>query len=234
MSYHFLLFDLDHTLMDFDQAEEVALTELLKECQIRDIQAYKDYYKPMNQAMWKDLELKRISKTELVNTRFARLFDYFGQSVDGIYLAERYQEHLKSQGQTYPGASALLKKLSEAGFEIYAATNGITKIQNGRLQASDIKSYFKKVFISEQAASQKPDQAFYQWIGQQIAHFDKAKTLMIGDSLTADIQGGNRAHIDTVWYNPKRVKNLSQANPTYEVSSFEELQELLLKNSLKS
>ena len=59
MSYKFLLFDLDHTLLDFDAAEDVALTQLLKEEGVTDIQAYKDYYVPMNKALWKDLELKK-------------------------------------------------------------------------------------------------------------------------------------------------------------------------------
>ena len=67
MTYKFLLFDLDHTLLDFDAAEDVALTQLLKEEGVADIQAYKDYYIPMNKALWKDLELKKITKQELVN-----------------------------------------------------------------------------------------------------------------------------------------------------------------------
>ena len=64
MPYKFLLFDLDHTLLDFDAAEDVALTQLLKEEGVADIQAYKDYYVPMNKALWKDLEQKKISKQE--------------------------------------------------------------------------------------------------------------------------------------------------------------------------
>ena len=60
MPYKFLLFDLDHTLLDFDTAEDVALTQLLKEEEVADIQAYKDYYVPMNKALWKDLEQKKI------------------------------------------------------------------------------------------------------------------------------------------------------------------------------
>lgn len=62
MTYKFLLFDLDHTLLDFDTAEDVALTQLLKEEGVEDIQAYKDYYVPMNKLLWKDLELKMITK----------------------------------------------------------------------------------------------------------------------------------------------------------------------------
>lgn len=86
MFYKFLLFDLDHTLLDFDAAEDVALTQLLKEEGVADIQAYKDYYVPMNKALWKDLELKKISKQELVNTRFSRLFSHFGQEKTVVFL----------------------------------------------------------------------------------------------------------------------------------------------------
>ena len=77
MIYKFLLFDLDHTLFDFDTAEDVALTQLLKEEGVDNIQAYKDYYVPMNKALWEDLEQKKITKHELVNTRFSRLFEHF-------------------------------------------------------------------------------------------------------------------------------------------------------------
>ena len=69
----------------FDAAEDVALTQLLKEEGVADIQAYKDYYVPMNKALWKDLEQKKISKQELVNTRFSRLFAHFGQEKTVVF-----------------------------------------------------------------------------------------------------------------------------------------------------
>ena len=69
MKYKYLLFDLDHTLLDFDAGEDIALTQLLEEEGVEDIQAYKDYYVPMNKALWKDLEQKKITKSELINTR---------------------------------------------------------------------------------------------------------------------------------------------------------------------
>lgn len=228
MNYKYLLFDLDHTLMDFDAAEEAALSELLVECQVEDIQAYKDYYKPMNKAMWRDLELKKITKAELVSTRFAKLFEHFGLEVDGNDMAKKYQNHLQHQGQTYQGAAELLARLQTAGLDIYAATNGITAIQTGRLEHSDIQSYFKKVFISEQSGSQKPDKAFYDWMAKQIPNFNSDNALMIGDSLSADILGGNAAGIDTVWYNPNQLSNNLQAKPTYDVKDYESLLAIIL------
>jgi len=229
MSYKFLLFDLDHTLLDFDAAEDIALTHLLKEEGVEEIQVYKDYYVPMNKALWKDLEQKKISKQELVNTRFSRLFAHFGVEKDGAYLAERYQFFLSKQGQIFPGVEDLLKNLIHQGYELYAATNGITTIQAGRLEQSGIATFFKEIFISEQLHTQKPDAAFYEKIGARISNFDKKYALMIGDSLSADIQGGNNAGIDTIWYNPHHLKNKSLAQPTYEIDSYQALLELLDK-----
>ena len=229
MIYKFLLFDLDHTLLDFDAAEDVALSHLLNEEGVEDIQAYKDYYVPMNKTLWKDLELKKITKQELVNTRFAKLFAHFGIEKDGAYLAERYQFFLSKQGQIFPGVEDLLKKLIHQGFELYATTNGITFIQTGRLEQSGIAPFFKEIFISEQLHTQKPDAAFYEKIGARIPNFDKKYALMIGDSLSADIQGGNNAGIDTIWYNPHHLENKTQAQPTYEVDSYQALLEILDK-----
>ena len=229
MKYKFLLFDLDHTLLDFDAAEDVALSHLLKEEGVEDIQAYKDYYVPMNKALWKDLEQKKITKAELINTRFEKLFAHFGIEKDGAYLAERYQFFLSKQGQTFPGVEDLLKTLIHQGYELYAATNGITYIQTGRLEQSGITPYFKEIFISEQLHTQKPDAEFYEKIGSCIPNFDKNQTLMIGDSLSADIQGGNNAGIDTIWYNPHHLENKTQAQPTYEVDSYQALLEILDK-----
>ena len=227
MSYKFLLFDLDHTLLDFDAAEDIALTHLLKEEGVEEIQVYKDYYVPMNKALWKDLEQKKISKQELVNTRFSRLFAHFGVEKDGAYLAERYQFFLSKQGQIFPGVEDLLKNLIHQGYELYAATNGITTIQAGRLEQSGIATFFKEIFISEQLHTQKPDAAFYEKIGARISNFDKKYALMIGDSLSADIQGGNNAGIDTIWYNPHHLENKSLAQPTYEVDSYQALLDCL-------
>lgn len=227
MRYKFLLFDLDHTLFDFDTAEDVALTQLLKEEGVEDVQSYKDYYVPMNKALWKDLEQKKITKQELVNTRFSRLFTHFGIEKDGTILANRYQFYLSQQGQIFSGAMELLDTLIDRDYEVYAATNGIISIQTGRLTKSGLASYFNHVFISEQLRTQKPDALFYERIGQQIPGFSKDKTVMIGDSLTADIQGGNNAGIDTIWYNPHHLENKTKAQPTYEVHSYQDLLDCL-------
>ena len=140
MTYTHLLFDLDHTLLDFDRAEDLALTFLLEEAGVasQEIKVYKDHYIPMNRAMWEDLNHGLITKPELLRTRFSRLFEHFGKEVDGSFLAGRYQHFLSQQGQELPQAHAFLADVKDRGHKIYAATNGVSFIQRGRLQASSI------------------------------------------------------------------------------------------------
>ena len=228
MSYKFLLFDLDHTLLDFDTAEDIALTHFLEEQGVTEIQTYKDYYIPMNKALWRELEQGKITKPELVNTRFSRLFAHFGIEKDGVELALLYQQYIAQQGQTYAGASELLDSLTEADYEIYGATNGITAIQTGRMAHSDISPYFNHIFISEQMGTQKPEALFYEKIAEQITDFDLSQTLMIGDSLTADIAGANNAGLDSIWYNPKQLENESLFQPTYTAYSYDDIIRLLV------
>ena len=130
MTYTHLLFDLDHTLLDFDRAEDLALTFLLEEAGVasQEIKVYKDHYIPMNRAMWEDLNHGLITKPELLRTRFSRLFEHFGKEVDGSFLAGRYQHFLSQQGQELPQAHAFLADVKDRGHKIYAATNGVSFI----------------------------------------------------------------------------------------------------------
>lgn len=103
MIYRDLLFDLDHTLLDFNAAEDVALTELLTEAHVDDVETYKEVYIPMNRKLWNDLSLKKITKKELVDTRFSRLFAHFGHEVDGHAFAMRYQDFLANKVRLFLG-----------------------------------------------------------------------------------------------------------------------------------
>ena len=50
---------------------------------------------------------------------------------------------------------------------------------------------------------------------------------MIGESLSSDIQGGNRAGIDSCWFNPSGAINETPYHPTYEIQKLSDLFQIL-------
>ncbi|MGT2756333.1 YjjG family noncanonical pyrimidine nucleotidase [Streptococcus ovuberis] len=227
MDCKFLLFDLDHTLLDFDAAEEVALQQLFAQYHVTDIAAYKAAYRTINSQLWRQLEVGKISKKELVDTRFSLTFAQFNKYVDGRELAHAYEQYLSQQGQIYQGADQLLSHLRACGYRIFAVTNGIAKIQKGRLKASGLLPYFEQVFISEELGTAKPSPAFFEKMAEQIEGFRQEEAVMIGDSLTADIPGGIAAGLKTVWVNFKGQQNQTPYQADYEVRTYQELLHLL-------
>jgi 2-haloacid dehalogenase len=85
----------------------------------------------------------------------------------------------------------------------------------------------KKIFVSEETGYQKPMKEYFDYCFSRIADFDLARTMIIGDSLSSDIKGGNNAGITTCWYNPCRLENQSDARVDYEIRHLKELCNLL-------
>ncbi len=155
-----------------DAAEDVALTQLLKEEGVADIQSYSKPYVSMNKALWKDLEQRK-----LVNELTRAFLVYFFGPEDGGLLSS--VTNFIAQAGTNPSWRS--RTLGQPHREImsYTLDKWVTAIQTGRLAQSSPSSYFKQVFISEQLQTQKPDSLFYEKIGQQIAGFNEKATSVI-------------------------------------------------------
>jgi len=114
-------------------------------------------------------------------------------------------------------------------YDLYIVTNGVSKTQYKRLRASGLYPLFKDVFVSEDTGSQKPMKAYFDYVFARIANFDVNQALIIGDSLSADIKGGQLAGLDTCWFNPEKKPNHTKIVPTYEIQKLEELYRILLE-----
>lgn len=225
MKYKYLLFDLDNTLFDFDKSQDIAVRELLELQGVDNIEKYLEKYVEINRGLWHSLDKKEISREYLVNNRFKLLFEYFGSNVDGHELAKKYEEILSKQSHTYEGVKELLKKLKSMGYNIFAATNGLSIIQRERLSNAEFTVYIDDIFISEEIGHQKPANEYYEYIYKKIGG-SKKEYLMIGDTLYSDIKGANDFGIDSIWCNYKNVdEEKVQAN--YIVKNVKELEEIL-------
>ena len=198
--YKYLLFDVDGTLLDFDKAEQYALEYTFRHYDISLTYEINQRYEEINKKLWKDFENGLIDKKTVVYSRFVLLFKEFNIPVDGIAFEDDYQ---KALGQGYfvlPHTIEVLSALYQK-YPLYVVTNGVSQTQYSRLEGTDIKKYFQNIFVSEDIGHQKPSKEYFDYCFKNIDKIDLSKTLIIGDSLSSDIQGGINAGIDTCWFN---------------------------------
>lgn len=224
--YKYLLFDVDGTLLDFDKAEQYALEYTFRHYDISLTYEINQRYEEINKKLWKDFENGLIDKKTVVYSRFVLLFKEFNIPVDGIAFEDDYQ---KALGQGYfvlPHTIEVLSALYQK-YPLYVVTNGVSQTQYSRLEGTDIKKYFQNIFVSEDIGHQKPSKEYFDYCFKNIDKIDLSKTLIIGDSLSSDIQGGINAGIDTCWFNPNHLDKPEAMSINYEIHDLRELLQLL-------
>lgn len=224
--YQTLLFDVDDTLLDFGAAENLALHRLFEEQKMCLTTEIKAEYQKINQDLWKSFEEGKISRDEVINTRFAILFEKYGHEVDGILVEKKYRHYLEEGAQLVQGAFELITQLQKC-YDLYIVTNGVSQTQYKRLQKSGLHPFFKDIFVSEDTGFQKPMKEYFEYVFARIPHFSVEKALIIGDSLSADMKGGQLAGLDTCWFNPAMKANDTGMKPTYEIQRLDELYHIL-------
>ncbi|UJF17696.1 pyrimidine 5'-nucleotidase [Vibrio sp. SS-MA-C1-2] len=222
MKYQWILFDADETLFNFDAYQGLKLmfsryhTEFTQE----DYQAYQEINKPL----WVQYQDGDITATELQNTRFhgwSQRLDIPAQT-----LNEQFLIAMADICSLLPGAQELLDKLAPVA-NMGIITNGFTRLQTIRLEKLKLLDLFSPVVISEEVGITKPDVGIFKHTFDLIGNPDKNRILMVGDNPLSDILGGINAGIDTCWLNVNDCVKPSNIDPTYQVKSLFELQEVL-------
>lgn len=224
--YKALFFDVDKTLLDFHATEHHALTRAFQKANLPFTEDMRAFYLEMNGALWESYERGEISRDTVLFTRFGKLFAHFGIEADGVAMEHIYRQELDKGHDLMPYAKAVISNLSKQ-YPLYIITNGTAQTQHRRLQDSGLKPYFQALFISEEIGSRKPMPEFFRYCLEQLPHLTPADILIIGDSLSSDILGGNLSGIDTCWMNPEQQTNTTTAIPTYEIQSLRMLYDIL-------
>jgi len=222
LRYKYILLDVDGTLLDFKACEARAFRKGFEDFGLPYSDEVYEIYHHLNAELWKLHESQVLTRDELLNTRFVKLFEQCGFDADGVAFEKNYHVRLSEGAFLEPGSIELLTKLAASPCEIYIVTNGTLLTQVRRLRASGIGKYAKKVFISEEIGYQKPLKEYFDYCFSQIPGFDPEEAIIIGDSLSADIRGGINAGIATCWYNPDR-KTAEDVIPDYEAYTLDEV-----------
>ena len=224
MKFEFLLIDLDDTILDFHKAEYIALGKTLESFGLAPSEQVRARYSLINKAHWERLERKELTREPVLVGRFGVLFSEYGITVDPRECARRYEQNLSVGHYFLPGAREALESLSRK-YKLYMVSNGTARVQIGRLESADISHFFREIFISQQVGVNKPDKEFFTRSFAKIPDFDPKKAIIVGDSLTSDIQGGINAGIATCWVNPGHKPQTIPAD--YEIESLAQLEALL-------
>lgn len=219
-----IVFDADDTLLDFQEAQNKAFYTMMEILEIKeDPQAFLGLYRKFNNELWRALEEGRISKEELIISRFKVFSDHVGMGSLQERMRLAYEEELAKNGDLIPGALELVQGLSR-DFPLAIASNGILSIQKRRLAASGLDEFFKEVIISEETGFEKPQRGFFDVMMERIGEEDPRRILFVGDSLSSDMKGALAYGLRSCWYNPHN--KTSELDIDYRVSSLEEVAEL--------
>ncbi len=225
--YEILLWDVDQTLLDFEKSQEYALFECFKQYGRTADQKILSLYAEINTSFWKRYELGEITKLQLLTGRFATLFFRLGiEDISPKDFQAVYQKALGSVFYFRDNADQLCSKLKGVVRQ-YAVTNGVSSTQRNKLHLSGLDQIFDDIFISEEIGAPKPQLQYFEACFRKIPDFRKDKTLIIGDSLSSDMQGGNAAGIACCWYNPEGKENPTGLKIDYEIRNLWEVEELL-------
>lgn len=222
----YLFFDLDDTLLDFHKAEAWALRQALRRSGVEPTDAIAARYSEINQSQWELLEEQKITRQQVLVRRFQLLFQELGVNASCEKTQKCYENMLAKGHDFMPGAQELLETL-KGKYEMYLVSNGTAMVQDARLRDSGMEQYFKGIFISERVGVDKPQEEFFDRSFAAIPVFDPGQAMIIGDSLTSDIRGGNNAGIQTCWYNPKHKPRRADIHVDYEISELMTLPKLL-------
>ena len=218
----YLLFDADQTIWDFNETERLSLSLLFSSLGLPDTQETKDAYMTGNLWCWDAFEKGIITLEELEEKRMSLFFQNLGRrDLDASRAAEAYATYLSENGILLKGAREMLESLSS--YPKALITNGIAKVQRGRLRDTDSEKYFTHIFISQEIGVQKPKKEFFSIVLSTIGK-TKDECIVIGDSEKSDIKGAYDSGIRSIYFSPEgKVSDKA----TWSVSSYEEMVSLI-------
>jgi len=224
--YPWLWFDADDTLFDYNSAEANALKNTFYSLKLPFESGYLDVYQQINHQLWQALEQQKITPAALRFRRFELLLEALKLSGSHEEMSSVYAEQLAICSELTEGALDVLQTLHEK-CQLVIVTNGLQSVQHGRLAHSVIKDFITDIIISEEIGVAKPHTRFFEIAASRLGNPDKKDVLIIGDSLTSDIQGGVNYGIDTCWYNPRPEPKPEGLPITYEIRHLRGLLDIL-------
>lgn len=226
LKYRWILFDADGTLFDFHRAAHQALIESCQQVLDRFEPEFEPIYEQINLAIWREFEAGQITAERLRTKRFELFLAALELTADPAEFSRVYLGRLSGHADLIAGAEDLIRHLApRVGLAII--TNGLQEVQRPRFARATIGQFFSEIIISEEVGAAKPDPAIFSETFRRLGNPERTEVLIVGDSLTSDIRGGNNFGLDTCWYNPQGRPREHDVAITYEISHLSELRRII-------
>jgi putative hydrolase of the HAD superfamily len=212
MSIKHVFFDLDHTLWDFETNSKKSFQYIFEQNNITiDIDVFLEKYIPINYHYWKLYREEKVTKAKLRYGRLKESFDKLDYTVsDDLInkLADDYLINLANYNQLFKGAIELLDYLKPK-YKLHIITNGFVETQLAKMKNANILHYFDKIITSEGVGVKKPNPKIFFYALKE-TNAKTYESIMIGDSLEADIYGAKNVGIKSIYFNPDSEINAKE------------------------
>jgi putative hydrolase of the HAD superfamily len=238
-----VFFDLGYTLIYFDgdfsrlveESYAVLARKLIDAGYVLDVNSFVTRFNEKMQGYYRQRELDLIERpvdqilkeilTEFkINTIPAAIYR---AAMNEMYLST--EKHWQLEKETHTA----LQQLRDADYKLGLITNASDAWDvNNLIDNHGLRKYFDSVLISAEEGIRKPDTRIFAKAAHQLG-VDLAQSVMVGDTLNADILGAHACGIKAVWV--KRRKDALDTSalsnkaliPDAEIDSLEELPPLL-------
>lgn len=221
-----IFFDLDHTIWDFDKNAQETLTELyhqygLDNLGLSSCASFIDTYTENNQLLWAEYHLGKISKETLRAERFYKTFIQLGVAPESVphQFEDDYVRMSPMKKNLFEGSEKVLSYLQKK-YTLHIISNGFKETTLIKMDLCKLNPYFTNVVISEDVGVNKPDKAIFEHALKK-AGAQKEESIMIGDSIEADIRGAQDFGMKAIFFNP--TKKEMPADVAWQIEHLEEL-----------
>lgn len=227
--YKNIFIDLDRTLWDFEANSEETFRELFIKYNLKEyFSSFDDFftrYKKNNHFLWSQYRDNLITKDELKWRRFDLTFreaNLINKNIAESFGNE-YVTLSPNQKKLIPYSIEILEYLKPK-YKLFLVTNGFKEVQTKKLEVTGLKSFFNRVFTSEEVGYNKPHPEYFRYVLLN-TNSSAEESIVIGDDLEVDIKGANYHNLDTIWLNNNGHHATHKVS--YEISTLSEIMNIL-------
>lgn len=217
-SYKAVLFDLDDTLLDRDNAVDKLFFIMLEKC-----------YEDINDSIKREMlqKFKEHDKRNYGQKDKTKVLEAFFDAYPPKYRIP-HNDIIAFWNKHFPYCFSVnedrINIVNEIKSQVKVAiiTNGTVHRQKAKIMSTNLHHYFETIIISDEVGVSKPDKRIFE-LALNMLNVQPEDTLFVGDDLERDIGGCQNANIKGIWFNPGRIKNVTEIKPFAEIDTFDQL-----------